>query len=591
MPTLIPVRAAANVELIRDRRIYAGLWCLDVWDSKQVQGCWEVLPYSWRDRTRVLAASSLCEELYASQMLKISQCIIRAGVASHKGVDIQLVFGPWLRQFIEVVFDRYAVLAAARASIGSLTVLASEDAVHPITVPADCKYSEDKFNHGLYTTLARTMGIELLFFNGAQEEHFAEPKTYTKKKNISGWLVYSFTNFINKILRPNRRYLVFSPYLGEGSFLKLLRLVFASRGSFVFSSFFKSISFESKRNKQLRSEIFTVSADDDELCRCLGEALQVYFPTIYLESFAVFKDYAQSHILGRVDAVYSATGIWNVPELTIALAAIRATNQISRPTFVYAQHGGNYGIDAVSMGEAVERRLADVFFSWGWQGEGVVPVSKPPVSVRGCILKSWNSKTQILLVLTAPHRYEVMFSTLAHSTLAADNFRSTLDLAVSLTAKYKVKIRAHPGMYTSGWGEHLALENRVSNFEWSSETQFSNAAANSQLVVYNHMHTAYRETLEANIPTLIIIDKTHYRFRESEKYLIDSLLASKILFWSVDEAVEHIDSVIENIESWWLSPKVQFVRREFLKKHFLTSSHWASNLVSEVDAAYERSNV
>lgn len=118
--------------------------------------------------------------------------------------------------------------------------------------------------------------------------------------------------------------------------------------------------------------------------------------------------------------------------------------------------------------------------------------------------------------------------------------------------------------------KRLALEKRLNN---------------SKLIVLDHFDTIILEVLAQSYPTVIYIDKDIHSFRKPE--IISLLEDAKILFYDEVAAAKHINNINEDIDSWWLSPKVQKAREKFCYYYARTSKYWAEEWIQEFNNILE----
>ena len=78
--------------------------------------------------------------------------------------------------------------------------------------------------------------------------------------------------------------------------------------------------------------------------------------------------------------------------------------------------------------------------------------------------------------------------------------------------------------------------------------------------------TGYLETLNLNLPTILIFDEHICRIRQSAQKEFLSLEKAKILFKDAKAAAKFINENYEKIDDWWFSKKVQLAVKNFTNK-------------------------
>jgi putative transferase (TIGR04331 family) len=126
------------------------------------------------------------------------------------------------------------------------------------------------------------------------------------------------------------------------------------------------------------------------------------------------------------------------------------------------------------------------------------------------------------------------------------------------------------------------------NLKFDNKTNYYKQIKSARLVVFDHMHTGYLETLSMNIPTVIIIPKNIYYFRDSAKEYIKMLKDVKILFEDPIEASKFVDNIYDDINTWWLSKDVQDAKEKFCYNYARTSKNWADEWIKEFTKVLEK---
>ena len=78
--------------------------------------------------------------------------------------------------------------------------------------------------------------------------------------------------------------------------------------------------------------------------------------------------------------------------------------------------------------------------------------------------------------------------------------------------------------------------------------------------------TGYLETLNLNLPTILIFDKQYCRVRKTAKKYFLLLEKANILFKNPKNAAKFINKNYKSIDNWWNSKKVQNAIKIFTNK-------------------------
>ena len=62
----------------------------------------------------------------------------------------------------------------------------------------------------------------------------------------------------------------------------------------------------------------------------------------------------------------------------------------------------------------------------------------------------------------------------------------------------------------------------------------------------------------------MFIDNNYWRPEKNLKKIYTKLKKERILFYSLDDAIKHINNIWFNIDEWWNSSNVKNAKKEFL---------------------------
>ena len=86
---------------------------------------------------------------------------------------------------------------------------------------------------------------------------------------------------------------------------------------------------------------------------------------------------------------------------------------------------------------------------------------------------------------------------------------------------------------------------------------------NAKLVVCDNPQTAFIDALRSG-PTILVINKNQWRPKNLLKIYYKELEKNKVIFYSYDKALKHINDNWDNINKWWLSHRTKKSVSNFL---------------------------
>jgi len=90
----------------------------------------------------------------------------------------------------------------------------------------------------------------------------------------------------------------------------------------------------------------------------------------------------------------------------------------------------------------------------------------------------------------------------------------------------------------------------------------------SRLIVIDFLSTAYLESLQMNIPTIVLFDPNSMCMDKRYTCFFDDLIKAKIIHETPESAVNHLLEVYHKPQEWWQSKNVQSLKNKWLKTNF-----------------------
>lgn len=399
-------------------------------------------------------------------------------------------------------------------------------------------------------------------------------KSQPKKKVISKIplkekVLRIFTAALSKIF-SKKSILMTRPYFKVNSVQSILKLLFKSKFSLIFNNMDYNINIKEDANIDNRKILFKNNSDND-FQRTLNDIFIYNFPIIFLEGYKNFDNKVLKLNL-------------QVPSLVLSESALHANDIFkffvakNKVKLLYRQHGGGYGLELLATTEKIERESADIFYTQGWSEDNkTIPLSLSTGKYNV------TANDNINFIMTAMPRYVYRFNFSEDSSKMLAYIENSKQFLSSLKILDNLIIRQYIQDYRWNMKERLQEINKDLVFD--NKTNYYKQIANARLNIFDHMHTGYLETLSMNIPTIIIIPKNTYYFRDGAKPYIQTLKDVNILFNDPIEASKFVDKIYNDIDSWWLSADIQKVRKEFCYHYARTSENWADEWVEEFKKA------
>jgi putative transferase (TIGR04331 family) len=244
------------------------------------------------------------------------------------------------------------------------------------------------------------------------------------------------------------------------------------------------------------------------------------------------------------------------------------------------QHGGSYGCARWNSSEDYEARIADRYYTWGWDDPrpNVVPwsASRLRAHVRGA---AQSGGGDILWVVVSFPRYAyTMYSVPSGpQTLAYLDFQERFGRAVSPEVRQLLRYRPYPLQY--GWSDYARLRDAIGDIRVAGTIEsMQRQLSRSRLFVGTFNATAFLETFVADVPTVLFWDPHLWETRPEATPYFDELRRVGILHDMPESAAAFIETIYLDPGRWWRGGEVQDVVRRFCARfgrvHDRTLDDW-----------------
>jgi putative transferase (TIGR04331 family) len=141
-------------------------------------------------------------------------------------------------------------------------------------------------------------------------------------------------------------------------------------------------------------------------------------------------------------------------------------------------------------------------------------------------------------------------------------------------------VRPHRDDY--GWGGTERWQDRFPGAiieKW--DVPFWESLGNCRIVVCDYISTTFIEALAADKPTVLFWDPEVEVVREEAKPYYDALRTVGILHDTPERAATTINSVYEDVASWWNEPRRREGLRYFCQRFALAHDHPIRDWIAE----------
>lgn len=549
----------------RDAELLAlGTWCDPHQKEKQIV---QTVPCVWEDLDKLEESIGFTQSLYDDVLDELVECLNSHHQVTKDRQYWNILLSSWLLPFIQIVYDKYVHVCEARKKHEVLMTytLSPSDYYTPrdFNEFASLVAFSDLYHLQLSSYISEWLGVKALHRNASKPmERYNKLVKRSYKENLFTFVTKTLNSLFSK-----KSVMMVQPHI-KGIF-SMLTLVLKSRFLVVFDNLLYDTHLQRSVDKEVRGRVFAHTHKGFKAL--LFDMFSHNFPTLFLEQYTPFILHVKGLSLRIPDAVLTSVGLHgnNVLKFLVAEYGLKVLSK---------QHGGGYGTELLLTNEKIERSMSYLFYTSGWsEDEKTKPLSSPHVIT----MKSTPKEATVNLIMTEMPMYIYRLQFAEDSTKMVAYMKNTERFIEAFHPQEQLLIRLHPNSF--GWELKEKLTERFVKLNFDSKTPFYTYLSTACINIFDHMHTGYLESLSMNKPTLIFIPPNIYRFRKSALPFIERLKEVKILFEDALEASHFAQSILGNVDAWWLSSEVQKAKNAFCERYAKSSDKWIDEWVDELN--------
>jgi putative transferase (TIGR04331 family) len=560
--------------------LFLGEWCRlysrkHRWEKMDA----EVLGYPWDDRDKLYQDYQYLGDLFEQLLINLSSELNKIHGVDHTLRYWRILIGPWLINFLPIVFDRWSCLEKAISlyPIKNVIVLENDylDNIPKDMLQFTTLQEKDGWNEFLYFSI-----LKLLGFNKFIIKKKAKVKIEidgVKKEPGNGRSVKSFLKRtvlgMSSFLAAKNDYFITNPYLHWKDEIELQLKLFQLPGSHP-----NKICYEVDPSILFRKWQLPGSNDESAFEKIVKELIPLQMPQVYLEGYKKLYSAVNDLKWSKNPKLIWTSNSYYLDDVFKMWAAERIEEGVP---LVIGQHGGHYGQGLFSFPEYHELMICDRYLSWGWgqADDKVVPVGMfKKINQQK---RKKNSKKNPLFVIAGAPRYSGTVISMPMAGQVSKYLDDQLEFYGKLSdnVSENIIIRLYPHDYD--WSQYDRWKDAFPNSKIDDgAVTFNKALGKSNLVIAGWNSTTYLESMSSNIPTVIFWNPEYFELKEEASTLFEVLKKVGIYHTDPAEAANHVTKIWNDIEGWWYLPEVITAKEKFLNKYALSCDHLADKLKS-----------
>ena len=564
-----------------EKILFLGEWCR-LYSRKQA---WskldhEVLPHHWKNREKLYLDYQFLDQLYDVYLVKLAAKLNDLHQVDYPIRYWRIIIGPWLFNFIEILFDRYFSLTQAKDS-GKVTHTTISDwsvtawLADDILVFKDWSL-KDNFNLYLYAEIIR-------FINEIPYETLSvsTQKLHDPRPNISSGF---FTNSAKKAVQSLVRFLPDSMnrIVFINSYIKPLMLarlqVSLGQLPYPYSPVVKAITHP--MNSRMREQL-NFSHGSNRFETLLDKMISDLIPTVYVEGYKNMHERALEAFPNDPSLIYTTNAL--IDNEGFKFWAGWHTTRGSK--LVVSQHGGHYGSTQWSAQETHEIQTSDKYFTWGWgeaENSRLCHMPSAQIESRAGHPEPLSDGIILWVGMMVPRYAYWMYSAPVGDQTLEYLEEQKIFWEEALNKVHSLLVYRMPEN-DFGWDQKKRLTDLIPSLKlYEGNLSFYKQLKQARLCINTCNSTPFLETLAVNFPTLIFWNPEHWELRPSARPFFDELREVGILHDSPKSAATKINEIYQDPMAWWSLPEIQNVREKFCRQFAYTSptclSEWKREL-------------
>ena len=473
----------------------------------------------------------------------------------------RIMIGPWLNRYL-VSFHRHINLYQKIKNSGE------EKTISGIDTPENFFLASNDLNEFSIFLSSEKYKLKIL----SKIKEYFEKKFYNfnfidaaaklnNKKDKKNTILNKTNLIIIKILERffcfNNDIVFYKIYFGN--FYQTLKLFFKLR-QFPFKyNLFEDIP-QFYIDKSLRKKIEIKKKGYSEKENLLREFLVETIPSTYIEGFKLRLKKAKSSYFPKKTKIIYSCNIYS--DYLFKYWAADQLNEGAK--LVYGQHGATYNAFIYDDRFEHEKKISDLFLTWGWKSESKKVVPCGVFSVIGRTFEKASSNNKILFL---PGISSSVIETIFQKLMDHEQNKSIYPSQVFKLVEclHMIKKENIKKIYIKPHPNEKNYENKISSkFKKFPEIKFLNSkidplkiVKNYDLILFANLDsTTFYQLISSNKPCVVIVNDYESILKEDYKQLWNEMIEAKI-FHKSSLSLSNFFNETDNLLNWWNSAKTQ----------------------------------
>ena len=543
----------------KNKNLLLGDWCIDNKHRylKSKKNKYLISEYHWNNKLKYQNDIKYLYKIYDILLNNLYLYLNKVHGLNHPIRYWEILLSKWLWTFTVMTYDRWEIVRTLNNKKLYAKIFCYERKrfiPHDAFEFARSIVSSDDWNHWVYSEIFR----------------FTNKITFSEvgNKKIIPKFIYNQEEFKsdNYLLNPISTFLsskkIFSQKLNFSKKFKALYGIFYRQ--IRYSKKINTQNFNIKLNMEARNNFKIKTKKNDNFLKFIASLVRFNLPKIYLEYYHSMNESIKKINVPKNPKIIMTSGDHAYND---AFKFYTAKKVLNGSKFFIFQHGGLYGTCESSPNEKFEIKIADRFFSWGWKESNKKVY---PLFLQKTIYQKIEKKNNAKGLIIPITEYDLAPGTHSNAGQPTNKIdvNRYIDNIVSFVKGIDNKIISESGF--------KYLDNIKCNYHVDSlKYRFPNIkivdtikntcllSKNYKLTVETVNSTGFLESLNLNIPVILLLDKKLFPLRKTAVKDFNMLKKVKIVYDSPEDAAKFINENYNHLKEWWGSKGLQKARAKF----------------------------
>jgi putative transferase (TIGR04331 family) len=344
------------------------------------------------------------------------------------------------------------------------------------------------------------------------------------------------------------------------------------------------------QNSNFETKVETTKTKDNKLItEFFGNDFLITFKEIVQENLPIMYTKYFHEKLKRAKKQHYKEGklriigglLYNCAQIKFYLALAKEKGE----KIICCQHGGNYGnMEPYTYSPKIEY-IHDAFLSWGWKEHGqykgnFIPIPSPMLSKFIGKYKARNNNILFIGTVMRPVDPSDLNSCPSGKTLI--KYRKDKNIFLNnIAPQVFPQIIYCPYPKRPGVIEDSEYIKKHFPKIKINNQELTKSMLDCKLIVLDHPGTTFNLAMAANIPTIAFWNEEWKMCSQAHPYF-DLLYQAGIIFKTPQEAAKKIDSINQDIQTWWNKKEIQEARKKWTNQYALADEKWFSKWIKTI---------